>query len=256
MNGRLVLFLAVASALAGASCGKAPASEEPASASGTQGHGTIRGHVRLMGTPPPNPSIRLRADPMCEQANGGKPAFRETVIAAADGSLANVFVTLQGSFPETPAPTQPIDIDQRACSYLPHVIGAQVGQVVRVRNSDPGLHNVHGTSDGHDAFNVGQPMAGMVSEFRMKEPGIIRLQCDVHGWMLAFVGVASHPYFAVTGADGTFEIRDVPAGTYPIQTWHELYGPLTSTVSVAAGGAADVAFVYSGDEKPAATLKN
>jgi plastocyanin len=204
-----------------------------------------------MGTPPDNPAIRLRSDPMCDKANGGKPGTRETVIAGADGSLANVFVQLQGSFPAAPAPTEPVLIDQRACSYTPHVVGAQVGQIVRVRNSDPGLHNVHGTSGDTDAFNVGQPLAGMTSDFRMKADGIVRVQCDVHGWMLAFIGVSSHPYFAVTGAPGTFEIRDVPVGSYTIQAWHELYGPLTSNVRVEAGRAADVEFAFSGAEKRA-----
>jgi hypothetical protein len=85
----------------------------------------------------------------------------------------------------------------------------------------------------------------------MKAEGIVRLQCDVHGWMLAFVGVSSHPYFAVTGGPGTFEIRDVPVGSYTIQAWHELYGPLTLNVRVETGRAADIDFVYSGDEKRA-----
>jgi plastocyanin len=177
--------------------------------------------------------------------------MRETVIAGADGSLANVFVHLQGSFPTVPVPTEVVLIDQRACSYIPHVVGAQVGQIVRVRNSDPGLHNVHGVSGDSDAFNVGQPLAGMTSDFRMKTEGILRLQCDVHGWMLAFVGVSSHPYFAVTGAPGTFEIRDVPGGSYTIQAWHELYGPLTLNVRVEANRVADVDFAYSGEEKRA-----
>jgi plastocyanin len=205
----------------------------------------------LTGTPPENPAIRLRSDPMCDQANGGRPATRETVIAGADGSLANVFVQLQGSFPAMPVPTEPVVIDQRACNYSPHVVGARLGQIVRVRNSDPGLHNVHGISGTSDTFNVSQPMAGMTNDFRMKTEGIVRLQCDVHGWMLAFVGVSSHPYFAVTGAPGAFEIRDVPVGSYTIQAWHELYGPLTLNVRVEAGRVADVDFVYSADEKRA-----
>jgi plastocyanin len=251
MKCPLVVSLAIGAVLAGASCRQAPAPESTDAGSPSAERGTIKGHVRLMGTPPDNPAIRLRSDPMCDQANGGKPATRETVIAGADGSLANVFVQLQGSFPAMPAPTEPVLIDQRACSYVPHMVGARVGQTVRVRNSDPGLHNVHGVSDGTDAFNVGQPLAGITNDFRMKAEGIVRLQCDVHGWMLAFVGVSSHPYFAVTGAPGVFEIRDVPVGSYTIQAWHELYGPLTLNVRVETGHVADVDFVYSGDEKRA-----
>jgi len=250
MNGRFAVSLAIASALAAAACGQAPAP----GASGVAGapateRGTITGHVRLMGAPPENSPIRMRADPMCDQANAGQPKVQESVVAAPDGSLANVFVRLQGSFPATAAPTEPVAIDQRGCIYSPRMVGVQIGQPLRVRNSDPGLHNVHGVSGGPDVFNVGQPMAGMVNEFRLKDEGVLRLQCDVHTWMVAFVGVVNHPYFAVTGTAGTFELRDVPVGTYTIDAWHELYGPLTMNVRVEAGAVADVDFAYSSEEK-------
>ena len=190
---------------------------------------------------------------MCNQANGGKPAFQETVISGPDGSLANVFVELQGAFPSTEAPTEPVVVDQRACIYRPRVVGLRIGQPLRVRNSDPGLHNVHGVSPGSDGFNVGQPMAGMVDEFRPKDEGILRLQCDVHVWMVAFVAVVSHPYFAVTGPAGTFEIHDVPEGTHTLRAWHERYGKLAASVRVEAGGVSAVDFTYSAEDKPAAT---
>jgi plastocyanin len=249
MTNRFIWSLVLTAAIAGASCRQRPTPESTGAGAQSAERGTITGHVRLTATPPVNAPIRLRSDPMCDQANGGRPGTRETVIAAADGSLANVFVQLQGSLPATAVPTEPVNIEQRACTYSPHVVGARLGQIVRVRNSDPGLHNVHGVSDGSDTFNVSQPVAGMTNDFRMKAEGIVRLQCDVHGWMLAFVGVSSHPYFAVTDPAGTFEIHDVPVGSYTIQAWHELYGPLTATVQVEAGRAADVDFVYSGDEQ-------
>jgi plastocyanin len=246
MKGFFVVSLAVASALAASSCRDATAPQQSAAPAAT---GTIRGHVRLTGRPPENPAIRLRADPMCDKMNAGKPAVQEAIVVSPDGSLANVLVQLQGSFPVTAAPTEAVTIDQRGCIYSPRVVGIRVGQPLRVLNSDPGLHNVHGVSAGNDAFNVGQPIAGMVNEFRLKDEGILQLKCDVHGWMVAFVGVVSHPYFAVTGTDGTFELRDVPTGTHTIQAWHEQYGLLTSNVRVEAGGVADVDFAYSGEEK-------
>ena len=208
--------------------------------------GTIRGHVRLMGTPPEHAVIRMRADPMCDHANNGRQVVQETVVTGPDGSLANVFVRLRGSFPPTTVPNDPITIDQRACTYSPRVVGIQVGQVLRVQNSDPGLHNVHGVSSGRDGFNIGQPMAGMSNEVRLQDEGILRLQCDVHTWMVAYVGVVNHPYFAVTQSAGTFELHDVPVGTYTVEAWHELYGPLTSPVTVEPGGSANVDFTYPG----------
>jgi hypothetical protein len=190
-------------------------------------------------------------DPMCAQLNAGKRPVQEVVSAGADGSLANVFVSLQGSFPGTPVPADPVTIDQRACMYVPRVVGAQVGQRIVVRNSDELLHNVHGTSARANAFNFSQPKAGLVQELRLKDPEIMmRVTCDVHRWMTAFVGVVSHPYFATTGAGGTFTIANVPPGNHTIQAWHELFGVVTQTVRVTEGAASAVEFTYSAGSGP------
>jgi plastocyanin len=248
MHQRLVMWFGILVVAVGASCRQAPA--PPTAAPAVTAKGTIRGHVRLTGTPPPNAPIRMQADPMCDRAHAGQPAFEETVVAGPDGSLANVFVQLEGTFPPTPPPTEPVTIDQHGCVYVPRVVGVRVGQPLRVMNSDPGLHNVHGLSEGRDGFNIGQPMAGMVNEVKLKDEGILRLKCDVHTWMQAYVGVVNHPYFAVTDTTGTFELHDVPVGTYSIRAWHERYGPLTSSVQVTEGGVTSVDFSYTGEEKP------
>jgi len=214
--------------------------------------GTIRGHVRLQGELPGNPVIRMTRDPMCARINAGKRVVQETVLAALDGSMANVFVHLTGSFPETPVPTAPVTIDQRGCIYTPRVVGARVGQVLQVRNSDDLLHNVHGLSGRDQGFNVGQPLAGMVNKFPLKqEETMLKLSCDVHTWMRAYVGVVTHPYFNVTGSGGTFEIADVPAGSQTIQAWHEQYGAIDKTVVVKPGGVTSVDFSFSSPQPPA-----
>ena len=220
--------------------------------------GTIKGRVRLTGTSPGNAVIRMGVDPMCRKINAGKQVVQEQVVVSADGGLANAFVRLQGSFPRTTAPTQPVVIDQRACFYLPRVVGLQVGQPLQVRNSDPLLHNVHSLSAGGNGFNVGQPLAGMVNTFTFKEEEVVlRLKCDIHRWMTAYIGVVSHPYFAVSGPGGTFEIVNVPAGTHTIQTWHERYGSLTRPVRVTAGATAIVDVPYTGAEKaPTAGMRD
>jgi plastocyanin len=189
-------------------------------------------------------------DPMCANLNAGKRIVQETVAATADGSLANVFVKLQGSFPATPVPTEPVTIDQRGCVYVPRVVGARVGQMLQLRNSDELLHNVHAFSAGSNGFNVGQPKAGVVQQIRLKEEEVmLRVKCDVHSWMTSYVGVVGHPYFATTGEAGTYAIDNVPAGTYTIQTWHERYGVLTQSVRVTDGSATTIDFAYTGLEK-------
>jgi plastocyanin len=226
----------------------------PTASGQTAKYGTIRGHIRLSGKPPGNPVIRMGMDPMCAKINRGKQVVQENVAAAADGSLKNVFVTLQGPFPQTPAPpSTPVVIDQRGCIYTPRVVGIRVGQTLQVLNSDELLHNVHGLSARSNGFNVSQPKAGMVQQFRVKDEEImLRLKCDVHSWMTAHVGVVNHPYFAVSDASGAFEIANVPAGTRKLQIWHEQYGVLTRTAEVKAGATTTVDFMYTGNEKPSA----
>ncbi len=203
MTMRPAVYLAILGVLCGSAC------RSTSNASSTSvldtASGTIRGRVRLMGQPPENAVIRMRADLMCDKANGGQRVVQETVVAAPDGGLANVFIQLQGEFPGRPVPAEPVTIDQRGCIYTPRVVGIRLGQPLRVQNSDPGLHNVHGVSE-REGFNIGQPMAGMVNTFQLKHEGMLRLQCDVNGWMVAFVGLVSHPYFAVPGTAGTYEI--------------------------------------------------
>ena len=210
------------------------------------GTGTIRGRVSLEGTPPGNTVIRMGADPKCAAMNATKRPVQEAVAVTPDGGLANAFVRLEGTFPLTPVPAEPVVIDQRACVYGPRVVGVRVGQTLRIRNSDPILHNVHSSSAAGNSFNVGQPMAGSTFDFKPKaEELMLKLGCDVHRWMTAYVGVVSHPYFAVSGAGGSFEIGKVPAGTYTIRAWHERFGEMSKTVTVRAGSTATVDFGYS-----------
>src|SRR6516165_4889478 len=116
--------------------------------------GTIKGRVHLTGKLPGNPIIRMGMDPMCAKMNAGKRVIQEYVAASLDGSLANVFVRLQGNFPQTPVPSQPVTIDQRSCIYTPRVVGLRVGQTLQFKNSDGFLHNVHGYSGKDNGFNI------------------------------------------------------------------------------------------------------
>jgi plastocyanin len=241
--------LAVGSIAAAAMVLTAAAGSRPLAAQ-TGGRGTLKGRIRLTGPAPGNTVIRMGMDPMCAKANAGKRVVQDVVAATADGGLANVFVKLQGSFPNAPLPPTPVLIDQRGCVYVPRVIGVRVGQTLQIRNSDPVLHNVHSLSDRGNAFNVGQPMAGIVSSFKMKDEEVmLRIKCDVHSWMTTYVGVVTHPYFAVSRDGGTFEIANVPAGTHTIQAWQERYGTLTQKATVKAGATTTVDFVYTGTEK-------
>lgn len=224
----------------------------PAVEAAVQSAGTITGHVRLTGAAPVNPVVRMGMDPACSRAWGDERPTHDFVVRAADGGLANVFVEVRGPFPGAPAPATRVVLDQQGCMFRPRVLAMQRGQVLEVRNGDPTLHNVHALSTQGNTFDVsqvvGRPPFTVVMAHAEK---MLRVTCDVHRWMNVYVAVVDHPYFAVTGPTGTFEIRDVPAGRRVVQVWHERYGPLTATVDVPSGGSVAAAFTYAGTEKAA-----
>jgi len=197
-------------------------------------------------------------DPKCADMHRGERVLQTSVVADADGSLANVFVVLEGTFPPTasPVPAEPVVIDQRGCVYQPRVVGLRLGQRLIVRNSDDLLHNVHASSAQGaqgNTFNVGQPRAGMAFEFTPKSAEVmLKIGCDVHSWMTTYVGIVSHPYFAVTDTHGRFEMVSVPAGRQRVRLWHERFGEMTTTVTVTAGAIATVETRFS-QQAPSAT---
>ena len=134
---------------------------------------------------------------------------------------------------------------QKGCHYVPHVQGVQVGQPLQIVNSDSTLHNVHGMPKQSKEFNLGMPIQGMKLDRKFDKPEVmVKFKCDVHPWMNAYVGVLDHPFFAVSGADGQYEIKDLPAGTYTVEAWHEKFGVQTQEITVtdAAAGSADFSF--------------
>jgi plastocyanin len=213
--------------------------------------GTIQGHVRLSGPAPGNPIIRMGMDPMCAKLNAG-PArpVQQIVLRGADGALANAFVTLKGTFANVPPPSAPVVIRQVKCVDEPRVVGAMVGQTLRIVNSDTLAHETHAANSTTNTFKVTQPHSDMVFDYTLKGPEeMLRLACDVHRWMTAWVGVEPHPYFNVTNEAGSFTIANVPPGRHQIRAWHERYGWLTKTVDVKAGATATIDFAYTGQER-------
>jgi hypothetical protein len=206
--------------------------------------GTLKGRIKLTGPEPGNRVIRMGSDPMCAKLWAGKQPVDEVVVVSKDGGVENAFVKLDGSFPGSPVPAQPVLLDQKNCFYHPRVVGARVGQVLRIRNDDNLLHNVHSSSSHRNSFNFGQPIAGISSDFKLADEEMLKIGCDVHRWMTAWIGVVDHPYFAVSGADGSFVINNVPAGKRSVTVWHETLGALTKSVDVKEGATTMLEFVY------------
>jgi uncharacterized membrane protein/plastocyanin len=206
--------------------------------------GTIHGTVRLATAPPPPKELALPAQ--CLGTRTG-PALSDEVLVK-DGMLANAFVWLgAGAEVWTPpaAPVAEVLVDQKGCLYAPHVLGAQVGQPVTFVNSDPFLHNVSVRPTTRPPYNLSMPGVGMRLTRRFETPEVmVHVKCDVHPWMSAWIGVVAHPWFAVSDAAGTFEIPRVPAGTYTLEAWHEVYGRKSVAVTVTARGTAEAALSF------------
>jgi hypothetical protein len=195
--------------------------------------GAITGRVMFDGVAPQNPLMKMASDPVCARANTDGTTL-ETVLVS-NGGLDNVFVYVKdglGNYYFEP-PTSAVKLDQQGCRYTPHVFGVQVGQPIEIINSDPTLHNVHAQANVNQPFNLGQHLQGMknVKTFTVPEV-MVRFKCDVHSWMSAYAGVLPHPYYAVTKDGGSFALKDVPAGTYTVEAWHEKLGTQTQQVTI------------------------
>ncbi len=208
--------------------------------------GGITGKVVLEGTAPRNALIKMDADPACAGAAKG-PQTQETFMVGEGGAFQNVFVYVKDGLGSRrfPVPASAVTIDQQGCRYRPHVLGVQVGQALEMVNSDPTVHNVHAMAAANQEFNIGQPVQGMKTSrtFASREVMVL-LKCDVHPWMNAYVGVLDHPYFAVTGADGRFDLMTLPPGTYTIEAWHEKLGTMTQSVTIGEKETKDVTFTF------------
>jgi plastocyanin len=214
--------------------------------------GKITGTINYTGTDPDTP-IAMNADPNCLAAHP-QPVTTQTV-EVKDGKLADVFVYVKSGLEGKtfPAPTEAKTLDQQGCLYHPHVFGIQVGQPLKIKNSDAWLHNIHALPATNAEFNKGQPFQNMEFEHKFEKPEVmVHFKCDVHPWMSSYVGVVDNPYYAVSGEDGTFEITNLPPGTYTIETWHETMGTQTQQVTVAPNGTATVNVTYPAGGAPAA----
>lgn len=208
----------------------------------------LTGTVTLKGTPPAEKTITpLKDDPNCGKLVTGATPTTTHYVVGPKGELANVVVIVKGvpGAKSTGATAAPVVVDQKTCIYHPHIFAAQTGQKILVKNSDPVLHNVHTTpmADGNKEMNLAQLPNGPDLTLSFDKPeNFLRFKCDVHPWMFAYVCVVDHPYFAVTGADGTFKIADVPAGKYTVEVLHRKAAPKGVSQEVAitdAGGKAD-----------------
>jgi plastocyanin len=226
----------------------AGAAAPPAAGGGAApaGNASISGKVTYDGPIPPAEKVKLSADPKCAEMH--KEGLEKQPIKVKDGGLADVYVYvksgLSGSYPP---PTEPAVIDQKGCTYTPHIVAMQAGQPLKIKNDDDTLHNIHPRPTVNTEFNIGQPRKGMESTKTFDKKEIMfPVGCDVHPWMRAYISVLDNPFYAVTNEDGTFEIKGLPPGDYEIEAYHEKLKTKSLKVSVKPGDSAKADFAFKG----------
>jgi plastocyanin len=207
-------------------------------ATGVEGGGSIRGTVFMTGVlPPPRTVAVTEGIETC-----GPEREIQAVQVGGGGELRHAVVSLadiaRGKAPEPGAVAK--TLDQRGCEFVPHMLLVAPGESIRVLNSDPLTHNLHTASFENRSINRTQPVGGGEIELSFTAPERVRVRCDLHPWMSAWVIVTEHPYYAITDPTGTFVLSNVPPGTYTMEIWHEAVGTSTQTVTVVANDTAVV----------------
>ena len=207
---------------------------------------TVSGKVIFKGDKPVMREIDMSANPTCQKAHA-KPVVSEEVIVNGNGTLKNAFVWVKEGVPDSKwaVPSKQAVVDQQGCIYTPHVSGVMVGQQVEFHNSDETNHNIHPLPSQNREWNESQPPKGdpKMKTFDQEEV-MIPIKCNIHPWMRAYIGVVRHPFFAVTGEDGSFSIAGLPPGKYTLEAWHERYGKQDVEITVAAKDSKTADFTF------------
>lgn len=192
------------------------------------------------------PVIDMSSNPSCERQHGRR-VKAQTVVVNPNGTLRYAYVWIKDGL--SPAhwtpPAESVRLTQSGCIYEPHVIGIMVNQTLEILNDDPVNHNVHAESQVNPPWNIAEAPRAEHSFRKFASPEVLfPMTCSVHPWMRAYVGVSPHPFFAVTGEDGSFTLHGVPPGTYTIEVVQEKLGRKEGKLTLAASGSAVLDFTY------------
>ena len=245
LRRQLCVSVVIIAASAGSLLAGGPRSARFAWASPAPSGATIKGTVKFQGTVPKPNHIDMSADPKCVQAHPGG-GTSEDILADSSGGLRNVIVYVSQGLGDTKfePPQEPAVIEQKGCTYKPHVVTVRANQELKVLNSDNTTHNIHPMPNNNRELNQSQAPGAPFSMTFAREEIAIPVKCNIHPWMHSYIAVFKHPYFAVTDNDGTFEIPNLPQGSYTITAWHEKLGTTFQKVTVGESETKTVDFVF------------
>lgn len=249
------IVLGMAAALALAACSKkeeAPpqqaAAPAPAAAPiDAATAATITGTVKLDGTAPKLVHLKTDSDPYCSKMHASSPLMSEEVVVDKNNDLENVVVYIKAGLENRsfPTPSETVELDQTGCQYKPHIVALMVNQPLAIVNSDQTTHNIHPTPANNRDWNKSQPPgAEKITDSFAREEVAIPVKCNVHSWMKAYIAVLKNPFYVVTKADGTFEIKGLPPGDYTVAAWQEKYGSTEQKITVGPKETKKVDFVF------------
>jgi plastocyanin len=234
MKSKLLLLLA-GLALAGRA-GGAGSPARPAT-------GAISGKVTYTGTPPKMKPIDMAKEPSCAKQHA-TPVMTENVATGPENALQYVVVYISAGDAAGAAPAETVRYDQKGCQYLPHVLPMQAGQVLQIYNDDQTSHNIHPLAKVNPEWNKSQPTGSAPINTKYDKPEFIPVKCNIHPWMHGYFAVLSTSHYVVTGQDGSFSLKGLPAGKYTVSAWQEQYGTQTQEVTVGTGETKAVNFTF------------
>lgn len=201
---------------------------------------TVIGKAVYRGTPPGPYVIWVEKDTDVF----GEKVPDERLIVSPAGRIKNVLVTVDGIKKGKPWPKHSQRLLNKGGRFVPHFQVVRTGSKLEIVNEDPTLHNTHAVLQGRTLFNLAQPLQGQVIRKRLKRQGLLEIMCDSHDWMNGWIAVLDHPYFAITGEDGSYKITGIPPGTYTLTAWHEKMGLQQVQVTLEAGKQQGVNFEF------------
>jgi len=218
---------------------------DPGPSNGTTA--SLKGVVKFEGVVPKPKAISMSADPSCAKQHAS-PMYAQEVVTDGKGDLQDVVVFVSEGLGDRTfeTPTQPAVVEQKGCMYLPHVLAVRANQPLHLVNDDPTSHNIHPTPANNREWNKAEPPGTSVDEAFAREEIAIPVKCNVHPWMHGYIAVFKHPFFAVTGKNGSFDLSNLPPGTYTIKAWHEKLGTSSQTITIGANETKEISFVFKG----------
>jgi len=241
----LIVSLSVIIGVVGSLRARSSSAADSSPKSANPSLGSVGGQVRFEGRLPEPSRISMSADPSCAKQHSSA-VVGEDVVVGNGGALANVVVFVSDGLGDRSfdVPADAAVVEQKGCVYKPHVLALRANQKLKIVNSDNTLHNIHPVPANNREWNKAEPPGSTLEETFPREEIGIPVKCNVHPWMRSYIAVFKHPFFAVTGKDGSFDLSNLPPGEYTVKAWHEKLGTMTQKITVTPGETKKIDFLF------------